>query len=182
MPKFILSLLLLLMTSSFAGEIAKNANETSPLEVDTKVKNSKTYDASGEKTSMKKMLREGNAVFVFFRGQWCPFCMRHLNTFKDLPAKLKKVNAKLYIVSAEAPKTAKKLQKRFPEFTVLSDNEGELMADFGIAFKSGRGILPVPAVYLVEKKSKKVVFAFSDKNYRNRLAADKIAEALKNFK
>ena len=58
----------------------------------------------------------------------------------------------------------------------------KLMAEFGVAFNSGRGILPIPAVYLVSSKDNKVVFAHADKNYRKRLEANKIEEALSNFK
>lgn len=181
MKHLILSLLLIVTSSSFAGSIAKSASATSPIEVGKTIKNSQSSDAKGKMIKAHDLVKKENAVFVFFRGQWCPFCMKHIKTLSSLEAKLKETKSKLYLVSAENTKKAKKLQKQFPNFTVIADVNGKLMSDFGIAFNSGRGILPVPAVYLVSAKDKKVVFAHADKNYRKRLPVADIETALDNF-
>ena len=51
--------------------------------------------------------------------------MKHVKTLKDLAPKLAENNAKLYLVSAESAKKAKRLQSKYPEFTVLADVNGK---------------------------------------------------------
>ena len=167
--------------TAFTGELAKNAQETQPAQVGEKLVETSTFTAKGKQITTKKILAKKNAVFVFFRGQWCPYCMKQLIGLKALKKDLKKAKAKLYVISAEGPKKSRKLQKRFKnDFTVISDKDASLMKAFGVGFNSSRGVLPVPALYLINQKAE-IVFAHYDRNYSKRLSVEEVKTALKKF-
>lgn len=78
------------------------------LKVGDKAPDFKLTAPDGAIFKLSESLEEGPLVLMFYRGQWCPVCNRHLTAFmKDLP----KLNAKGISVLAVGPETNENIKK-----------------------------------------------------------------------
>ena len=53
------------------------------------------------------------AIFLFYRGNWCPFCMAQIKELSKEYQKIKEQGAALVFVSPQSPKHTKSLAKKF---------------------------------------------------------------------
>ncbi len=146
-------------------------------------------DQNGKKVDLKNLLKNGEVVLVFYRGQWCPHCNKELSKIND---SLSLITAKGATVIAITPETAENIQKTIVKtkasYPILEDKSLTIMKrykvnfavdagtiekykKYGIDFDKANGInganLPVPATYIVGKNGKiKYVFFNSDYKYR----------------
>jgi len=128
-------------------------------------------------------------VLVFYRGAWCPYCMKQLKEINsDLSSKLKG-KARLVAISVDPRKVAAKMKERYElDFDIISDPKGKILKAFNIVnevsmdlskkYKStyefeiedSKGhvqtMIAHPAVFIV--KSSKITFADIHKNYKER--------------
>ena len=82
---------------------------------------------------------------------------------------IKKQGARLIAISPDAPADLQKTAARHDlGFTLLSDAGVALGRAMGLAFKSGDGALPVPAVCIVDTKGQ-IRFLHADPKYSSRL-------------
>lgn len=77
---FSFGLLLLTVNVSFAGDVAKSANEVRPILVGDKVPNVVVHTVDGKPFELAKSVAEQKSVIVFYRGGWCPYCNLHLSS------------------------------------------------------------------------------------------------------
>ncbi len=138
-------------------------------------------------------------VLVFYRGAWCPYCMKQLKDISsDLAPKLRG-KARLVAISVDPRKVAAKMKERYVlNFDIVSDPEGKILKDFNIVnevsmdlskkykstyefeIKDSKGhiqtMIAHPAVYIV--KSGKITFADIHKNYKERTENTLILKSL----
>lgn len=156
-------------------------------------------DANGKTVRSKDLLAKGPLVISFYRGAWCPYCSLELKALQDRLPDIRRKGATLVAISPQTPDTSlstkEKLELAFP---VLSDVGNVVARKFGLVFeldpslrpiytafgidlKASNGDssweLPVPATYVVSKDGK-IVDAFVDVDYRNRLEPDLILRSL----
>ena len=160
-------------------------------------------NAKNEQVSSDELLKKGNLVVVFYRGQWCPFCNLYL---KKLQKSVKEINAnggELVAISVENPDNSLTVQQKNElDFTVLSDKNLDLARKFKLVFQlpketdekyKGKGIdlverngtekpeLPIAATYIV-KQDGEIFYAFLDQDFKKRLQPEDIIENLKKLK
>ncbi len=175
-----------------------SAEDTHPLGVGQVVPDVTIKSADGAGMSLRKQMRAKPTVLIFYRGGWCPYCSAHLGELQKVEGELIALGYQILAISADEPKalrpTSEKMKLRY---TLLSDEDMEASAAFGLAFRvsaetlakykefgieltakhDGRYWLPVPAVYIADRDGK-IVFAHADPNYRKRLpAADLLTAA-----
>jgi peroxiredoxin len=165
-----------------------------PLKVSDTIPNSEVKTIEGEKLSLNKYVSDKKAVIVFYRGGWCPYCMRHLSALQKAKSQMDSLGYELIAIS---PDNFEKLDSSIVrsgmiDYTLLSDYNAQAMNDFGLAWKvddelynkykdkyqldlewwseSKNHLLPVPAVYVVENGI--VQYAHIDPVYRNRLSVE----------
>ena len=138
-------------------------------------------------------------VLVFYRGAWCPYCMKQLKEINsELSAKLEG-KAHLVAISVDPRKVAAKMKERYVlNFDIVSDPEGKILKGFNIVnevnmdlskkykstyefeIKDSKGhiqtMIAHPAVYIV--KSGKIIFADIHKNYKERTENKLILKSL----
>lgn len=157
-------------------------------------------DNSGKKLDLQKLLKNHKAVVLFFyRGQWCPYCNKHLQQLQD---SLQMLTAKGAYVIGVTPETSeninKTIKKTHASFSIIQDKDYKIMKAYdvnfvmddatfakykahGIDLEQNNGntdhVLPVPATYVINK-SGKIVFVQFDKDYRKRASMASIANAL----
>ncbi len=154
-------------------------------------------DQNGKSFDLTKELKKGSVVLVFYRGQWCPYCNRQLKKLEDSLSLIMAKGATLVTVTPEKPENiSKTIEKTKATYPILFDDGLKIMKSYDVAFAvdektiekyKGYGIdfttvnganganLPVPAVYVINKKGK-IVFRHFDKNYTQRAS---VAEILK---
>ncbi len=139
-------------------------------------------------------------VLVFYRGAWCPYCMKQLKELSsDLSPKVKG-KARLVAISVDPKKVAAKMKERYGlSFDIVSDPKGKILKDFNIVnevsmdlskkykstyefeIKDNKGqiqtMIAHPAVFIV--KAGKITFADIHKNYKERTDNQLILKSLK---
>lgn len=156
---------------------------------------------TGASVQLTDVVKGRPAILVFYRGGWCPYCMRHLSALAEVHVALAEAGFSLIAIS---PDRLEKLRAR-PEtaeapFRLLSDSEARAARAFGIAFKvddalvaqykesygidlegdSGQThhLLPHPAVFVVDARGI-IRFAHVNPDYKMRLTPEEIMSAAK---
>ena len=112
----------------------------------------------GGTTTLSSFRGKKNVVLVFYRGYWCPFCIKQLTGMRQmLDAEMKK-DTELLAVSVDDSAGTRQTITRIsadgvaPDFAFLSDPDHAVIARYGILNPSGgsRGI-PHPATYVIDR-------------------------------
>ena len=128
-------------------------------------------NAEGRLLSSSDLLRSGPLVMVFFRGDWCPFCMTMLLALEEALPELHAVGATLAALTPDTGGRALRAkQSHGLHYEVLSDVDNETAMQFGVvvnppesyrALLAGAGIdlaerhgnpggfIPLPATFLI---------------------------------
>ena len=79
-------------------------------------------DQNGKTVKLKKALKNGPVVVLFYRGQWCPFCNKQLSHFSDSLQMLTAKGATILAITPETGENVKKtIEKTKASFPVLED-------------------------------------------------------------
>lgn len=168
--------------------------------INSKAKDFKAKDQNGNEIRLRDLVKKGNVVLVFYRGQWCPYCNKFLKKLEDSLSSLKEKGATLVAVTPEIPENiTKTIEKTSAEYPILYDEDMKIMKAYeveyevpvntlkryqntGINLEENNGkngnYLPIPAVYIINKDLT-ITYRFFDSDYRKRPT---IAELLKNIK
>lgn len=193
MKKITLVLLLLMASlSQLFSQTGLKAGETAPA--------FSGVDNYGKEINLKKLLAYHKYVVVFFyRGQWCPYCNKHIAQLQD---SLQTLVAKGAYVVGVTPETqeavAKTKEKTKASFSIISDRGHKIMKayqvdfkmdsatvmkykKFGIDLEANNGnadyVLPVPATYVIDRTGK-IKYVHFDRDYTKRASVDKIASQM----
>ena len=160
----------------------------------------KTTDNNGKAVDLKTLLKAHKSVVLFFyRGEWCPYCNKHMQQVQD---SLQLLTAKDAYVIAVTPETSeninKTIQKTHASFSIVQDKGYTIMTayrvnyvldegtvtkykGFGIDLNKGNGntdhVLPVPATYVINQ-SGKITFVHFNKDYTKRASVKDILQVL----
>lgn len=152
----------------------------------------------GQKISAR--IKNGPVIITFYRGGWCPYCVKQLKEIEENLAKIKETGATLIGISPEkGSEVAKTKKKNNLEFTLISDSNNTLARKLNLTFKvdpevveeyRGLGIdlvasqdnkdyeLPMPATFVINR-DQKIVFSFADADYKKRASIEDIIQAVK---
>lgn len=141
-------------------------------------------------------------VVTFYRGGWCPYCNVHLGKIQSVEREVRDLGFQVVAISPDTPeKLAESLSKQALTYTLLSDSAMDVTRAFGLAFEvddatrqryrdfgidleaaSGRShhLLPVPAVYLVDRGGI-VRFAHWNPDYTTRLGPEELLTAARGL-
>ena len=180
-------------TQSFAQ------NKSEGLRINDKAPDFTAVDQKGEKVNLKKQLKKGNVVLIFYRGQWCPYCNKQLKQLEDSIDFIKAKGATVLAITPEVPENiSKTIAKTNASYSVLYDEGLKIMNAYKVAFQveaktvekyKGYGVdflkangsnganLPVPAVYIISKKGK-IIYRFFEVDYTKRPSVKTILDHL----
>jgi len=159
-------------------------------------------NSKGIETRLQSLLTEGAVVLNFYRGGWCPFCNLEFNSLHDILPQIKKMGATLVGISPElADNSMNTIEKHNLQFEVLSDVGNKLAEQYGLLMKVPKVIrplylewgldlpgfngddsweLPIPATYVINSDGR-IVSAYVNKNYTERMEPDDIIRALETL-
>lgn len=156
-------------------------------------------DQNGEKVKLKDLLKKGEVVLIFYRGQWCPYCTRQLSQINDSLSYISSKGATVLTITPETPDNIKKtVEKSKASFSIIEDEKLAIMKsykvnfsvdektiikyktygiDFDIANGSNGANLPVPATYIIGKNGK-IKYKFFNPDYSKRASVKDILDNL----
>lgn len=157
-------------------------------------------DNSGKKLDLQDLLKKHQSVVLFFyRGQWCPYCNKHIQQLQDSLQLLTSKGAYIIGVTPETGENINKtIEKTHASFSIVQDKDYKIMKAYdvnyvmdadlvskykshGVDLEQNNGntdhVLPVPATYVINKNGK-IVYVQFDKDYRKRPSVAAIAKEL----
>lgn len=194
MKKIIILFCLFISIQKLSAQTGLKVGDKAPLFTGT--------DNFGKETNLKKLLSANKYVVLFFyRGQWCPYCNKHIAQLQD---SLQTLTTKGAYVLGVTPETTEAISKTVAKtkansIPLLSDKDRKIMKayqvnfvmdsamvskykKFGVDLEANNGntdhVLPVPATYVIDK-SGKIIYVHFDKDYKKRAAVSTIAGLLR---
>ncbi|PKQ60922.1 hypothetical protein BZG02_17390 [Labilibaculum filiforme] len=193
MKKLFTAILLLISFISFGQK------EQSSIVAGQKAPMFKAIDQNGKTIISDEILENEQLIVVFYRGQWCPLCNKHLSHLQDHINDFKQAGARLVAISPEITVNVEKtINKTKASYSILYDENSKIMKQYGVDFVlpeqlqekyKGYGIdlavangndtqtLPVPATYVIGKDGI-VKYVQYDPDYKNRSNAEEILKHL----
>jgi peroxiredoxin len=160
------------------------------------------FDVAGQKISLQQLLNKGPVVVCFYRGQWCPYCNRHMSNLQDSLSFITSLGASLIAITPEKnEEISKTISKSGATFSIIYDYGHKIMDAYKVSFKvdawknllhfaegvninkaSGNddNVLPVPATYIIATDGS-IVGRHFDTDYTQRMPVKAILEVLKTI-
>lgn len=178
----------------------KSVNQAKGLQVGATVPDFSAEDIFNKTFKLSNALKNGSLVLIFIRGQWCPFCNKHLKVLQDQFHKIYAKGASVIVVTPEKSEFIKKtIEKTRAEFTILYDEDYKIAEAFDVLFLPNKITrvmyntvlgaklkeshsddserLPIPATFIISKEMK-VTWRHFDPDYKKR---SKMADILDNL-
>lgn len=154
----------------------------------------------GQSVQLTELLAKGPVVVTFYRGSWCPYCNLQLKALQARLPEIHALGAQLVAISPQVPDgSMSENEISNMDFVVLSDQNADVAASYGVAWKvptfllehmrvdrgldleslnNGNGsILPIPATFVLNSEGK-VTWRYVDVDYRTRSEPEDIINAL----
>lgn len=193
---------LLILIALFAGSVALFAQgKPEGLFINSKAPEFKVKDQSGMEISLKELRKKGPVVLMFYRGNWCPYCNRHLTKMQDSLQLITEKGATLVAITPEgAEGVAKTIDKTKAVYSILSDEDMKIAKAYKVDYvvedrtvnryknagidllqtngQKGKAMLPVPAVYIINKEGS-ITYRFFEEDYKKRPSVRELLAEIK---
>lgn len=156
--------------------------------------------AEGRFVRRDELLAKGPAVFAFYRGVWCPYCVAELKALAKIARQIRAAGASLLAITPEAGGAALrfKVERQLDALDIACDLDNVLALECGLVFPLtddirtaylAKGIdfekiygntawmLPTPATYIVRSDAT-IAHSYINPDFRYRMGADEILNAL----
>lgn len=153
-------------------------------------------DQAGKNINSESILKDQKILLLFYRGNWCPYCKKHL---KKLSENLETLTEKGYYVVVVTPEKVDKTKETADlvkaGYSIIHDSDNKIMNAYKVAFEvndknvtsyfgytknkvakynaENNAILPVPATYIIGKNGK-ISYVHYDPDYKKRASIEEI--------
>lgn len=178
----------------------KKIGEALGLQVGHTVKDFSAMDIHDNIYILRKALENGPVVLIFIRGQWCPFCNKHLKQIQDKLPLIYAKGASVVVITPEKSEFIKQsIAKTGAEFTILYDEGDKIARMFDVLFQPNAverfmyntvmraklkeshsddsEQLPIPATYIINQDFT-IKWRHFNPDYKNRSKVDDIINQL----
>lgn len=168
------------------------------LKTGTKAPDFQLKALDGSTVKLSETLKKGPAVLLFYRGEWCPVCIRYFSGLMEDISLLTEKGVNVYAIAPETIENLSKTKEKSQvNFTLLSDADYSVMEDYDVLFhvteayqkkirdkfntdiakNNGKpdARLPVPATYVIGQDGT-IKFVQFDLNYKNRASVKEILQ------
>ncbi|WP_299527166.1 peroxiredoxin-like family protein [uncultured Lutibacter sp.] len=137
-----------------------------------------------------EILKENKILLLFYRGNWCPYCKKHLASLQENLEKLTEKGIYVIVVTPEKVEKTKETTTKFNStFSIVHDINNKIMNDYKVAFEvnennvtsyldftknkiqeynvKDNNVLPVPATYIINS-DKTISYVHYNPNYCER--------------
>lgn len=184
--------------------VARTAAEIQPLGPGDAAPRFTVETAGNERFDFDPRTLQRPAILIVFRGGWCPYCNMHLSELRHAIPQIRAMGIDVLFLSGDRSQLLFRSLERETQdhidglgYTILSDANAQAAIALGIAFKASdrtlkrrhekgddigdssmarHGVLPVPAVFAVDREGM-ISFAYANPDYKSRLSADELLAA-----
>lgn len=174
---------------------AQDVNDARGLQIGERVEDFSATSSDNKLISLDDMLKEGKVVLVFYRGEWCPICNRHLQKLQDSLNFILEKGANVYAISPdELASLIRTKEKSSLAFSLLSDANYKIANQFDVNFVPTKkdvdmynqylnaqlGLtdqLPIPAVFIINQ-DKEITWRFFNPDYKKRATVKDVLDNL----
>ncbi len=189
-----------IINSVYSQKMTKNVTDAKGLAVGDSVINFTAKDLNDSLFDLKTALKKGPIVVIFYRGQWCPICNRHLSNLQDSLQLIYDKGAQVVAISPEKSEFLKRTaEKTHASFSLLYDEDYKISQQFDVLFlpdtlkriayntilnanlKTAQSDdserLPIPATFIIDTNGK-IVWRHFDPDYKQRST---VTDIIKNI-
>jgi len=157
-------------------------------------------DQNGKKINSVDILKYNKILIVFYRGNWCPHCKKHLGSLQEHLDEFIEKGVYVMVVTPETGERTKETSDLWHiNFSILYDVDNKIMEDYKVAFELNKdnvtkyfgpiskrvakynvennNVLPVPATYIIDQNGL-ISYVQYDPNYKNRSDFEEILKTL----
>ncbi len=156
-----------------------------------------TININGGESMLSVMWKTRPSVVVFYRGNWCPYCVQHLRLWNENLEALRQSGGSVIVVSYEKISQMMETQKKFTlAMPLVTDHQGQAAKAFNVGFtldaetqanykKAGLDLaarssrdnwdLHVPATFIVDTDGS-VLWSKVEKDYTQRASPKEVIE------
>jgi peroxiredoxin len=192
-----------------AGEtVAESAQQIEPLKIGQQAPAFAVRSAENKSFAFNPESLARPVVIVAFRGGWCPYCNMHLSELRNVVPEISAMGIDVLFLSGDRPELlyaslAADTQEAISDldYRIYSDADAQAAIAFGIAFRASDrtinrrhekgqdigessmeryGVLPVPAVFAIDR-SGVIRYSFVEADYKVRLPADELLAVAKEL-
>ena len=180
-----------------SAQIPQTASDISPLLIGELMPDATLKATDASEHSVLEILSKKQAVVLFYRGGWCPYCNAHLAEIQDAESEILALGYQIIAISPDSPeKLLISYDEKQLNYELYSDSDGTFSKAVGIAFQSSerqtsrlleysaglnKGYLPVPSVFICDLDGT-ILFEYICPNYKERMSAKLLIAVLKNLK
>lgn len=187
-------LLLIILFFSIGNAISQINNEY--LEIGELAPKIEGIDQFGSKIDSDIILKDHKILLLFYRGNWCPYCKKHLASLQNNLQELTNKGVYVIVVTPEKVEKIKETTDKFnATFSIIHDSDNKIMNNYKVAFEineqnvpnylsftlnkikeyNENNVLPVPATYLIDNNHK-ISYVHYNPDYSKRSNFAKILE------
>ena len=153
-------------------------------------------DQFGNRINSDIILQHNKILLLFYRGNWCPYCRRHLKELSENLEQLTKKGYQVLVVTPENIEKTKETSTLFEvNYSIIHDTDNKIMNEYLVAFDVNKqnvtnfykftlnkikkynepdnAVLPVPATYVINQNGK-IAFVHYDPDYKKRASFETI--------
>lgn len=157
-------------------------------------------DQNGNEINSQEILKKKQIMLLFYRGNWCPYCRKHLKSLQENLEEFAKKGVYVIVVTPEITKKIEETSEKLATtFSIIYDVDNIIMTNYKVAFEvneknvtryfnftkkkvknyntQGKDVLPVPATYMINKEGK-ISSVQYDIDYKNRSNFKEILKTL----
>lgn len=196
--------MLLIFTSLTVSFAQQEMYDICPVKNSEKIPSAIVYDSDGKEINIKDYISNKPAVVVFYRGGWCPYCIRHLSALGEAKEAIDKLGFELIAITPDdfTNLDISKEKSGGIDYKLFSDKDINAINAFGIGWKineelylkyknsynidiewwtgSKHHILPVPSIFVV--KDGIIEYQHVNPKYSERLSPEILLSYLKSLK
>ena len=200
MKSFLLAVLLSFISSSFSFA-QEEVYDICPIKNSQEIPSAEIYSIDGKSVDLKAYVGQKPTVIVFYRGGWCPYCIRHLSALGEIKEHIDALGFELVAITPDHFSKLNITKEKSGElgYQLFSDKDINAINAFGIGWKiddklyqkykndysidvewwssSTHHILPAPSVFIVNKGV--IQYQHVNPKYTDRVSPDVLLSYLK---
>ncbi len=158
------------ITSGDVSDVENIAVEVGSIAPDFSLK-----DGEGVEHRLSDILKTKNALVIFYRGDWCPFCIDQLDSINAVLGDISAKGVQVIGISPDEAAAVTNTQRRFgQDFIFLSDVNSQVIQRYGIQRDEK---LPHPAQFIINQKGE-ITWLYAGTNYRERPTGAQLVDAI----
>lgn len=135
-------------------------------------------DGNNKPVTLQSYKNKAPVLLLFYRGDWCPYCVDQLADYQTLLPELEKYNIQLIAISPDNTSSVENTQRKFGQkYVFLSDEKLKVTRQYGIGNEKN---LPHPALFLIDEKGV-LLWYYASKDHETRPSAAQVEKIIQKI-